>query len=188
MNQGMRWRLRQATADAHARVDAALGALALATRPGYASFLSTVAAATLPLEAAMAALGVEVELPGWSDRRCGEGLLADLSGLGAGLVRIDLDPPPEGPGAALGMAYVLEGSRLGSRLILGRVLDAGDPLLAANSRHLRRCEDLAAWRATLARVEEVAGDPAAAEGALRGAAYAFAAFERACPVPAAAAA
>ena len=176
----LRWRLREATAASHARVDAVMGALGLDTLGGYGDFLATVEAATAPLEDQMAGLGAGRSLPGWEGRRCSGPLRADLAGLGRAPVPLGIPPAPGNEESVLGMAYVLEGSRLGSRVLLGRVLAGGDALVAANVRHLRRCEDLGAWRDTLERIEALAGDGVAERAVLEGAVHAFAAFEAAC--------
>lgn len=113
----MRWRLREATAAAHERVDAAFSRFAWTSRAGYARFLAAQAAALLPLEAALgagAAPGLEI---GWDARRRGPALLADLAALGAVAPAGEILAPIVQPATALGTIYVLEGSRLGGSLI-----------------------------------------------------------------------
>ncbi|ODP38993.1 biliverdin-producing heme oxygenase [Sphingomonas turrisvirgatae] len=109
--------LRAATTPDHERVDAAFGAFDLTTREGYAAFLLGQAHAFLPIEAAIVAADPRDLLPDWPARRRGERLREDLSALG-------FPAPPTGDWAPfrhradiLGAIYVLEGSRLGGRML-----------------------------------------------------------------------
>jgi len=113
--------VRRAGRAAHERVDVAFSGFDLGNPASYAAFLDTHAAIVLPLERMLA----ERVLPPWTPRA--ECLRGDLSALGRPV------PPPltiaaSGAGAAYdgwchGALYVLEGSRLGGRVLAGRVPD-----------------------------------------------------------------
>lgn len=132
---GARWALRAATQSGHAQVDALLSTLNLGDRAEYGRFLAAQARAFLPVEAGLDRVDLAAVLPDWPGRRRSEALVADMEDLGAPL-------PPASPAAAfggveaaLGAIYVLEGSRLGGRVLARsvapglprRFLEAGDP-------------------------------------------------------------
>lgn len=108
--------LRTATAPAHAQVDDAFGAFDLSSRDGYCGFLIAQAGPLLSAEAAVDAFAPAALLPDWPDRRRSDLLRADLTDLG-------VEPPQAAPfdlasdAAALGVIYVLEGSRLGGAML-----------------------------------------------------------------------
>lgn len=112
--------LKQATAQAHARLDQSLRADDLRTLPGYRRFLESNAAALLPLEAALRQAGAARILPDWEDRARGAAILADLAMVG-GSLRDCAEIRLAGDSAVLGTLYVLEGSRLGARYLLRHV-------------------------------------------------------------------
>jgi len=165
--------VRRAGRAAHERVDVAFSGFDLGNPASYAAFLDTHAAIVLPLERMLA----ERVLPPWTPRA--DCLRGDLSALGRPV------PPPltiaaSGAGAAHdgwchGALYVLEGSRLGGRVLAGRVPD-GLPHAYLSAAH-----GPGGWRAFLdalgARLD--AGDAAFREGAVTGAVETFALFERA---------
>ena len=132
-----RLRLREATAPDHERVDAAFSRFDLGTRAGYIKFLQAKAAAFLPVEQAIEDSDVAAILPDWPARRRSHLLTADLAALGAQADGCVAAPPLPTPSAVLGAVYVLEGSRLGGRLLARSVpadlprgfIDSGDPAL-----------------------------------------------------------
>lgn len=109
--------LRAATADAHERVDRAFSAFDLTGRDGYTRFLLAQAEAFLPVEAAIDAAGADAFLTDWPARRRSANLLADLDRLDArlpiGADRLLFRSREE----IFGAIYVLEGSRLGGRML-----------------------------------------------------------------------
>lgn len=112
--------LRTATASAHARVDDAFGGFDLDDRDGYRSFLMAQAGPLLTAEAAIDAFAPAALLPDWPERSRAALIRADLA---------DLDAPAPKPepfdvrsdAAALGVIYVLEGSRLGGAMLARNV-------------------------------------------------------------------
>ena len=121
--------LRAATASDHEAVDAAFERFDLGEPGSYADFLTAHARALPPVEAALAARG------GPPVRPRAPLLYADLAALGRA-------PPPVLPVAAprteaeaFGMAYVIEGSRLGGSM-LARRIGAGLPHAYLSAAHL----------------------------------------------------
>lgn len=112
-----RARLRSATAEDHARVDAAYGRFDLGSRDDYARFLVAQARAYLPAEAALERADIPRLLADWAGRRRSGQLRQDLAELGISGIDAEPFPPLTSEAQALGAAYVLEGSRLGGRLL-----------------------------------------------------------------------
>lgn len=165
-----RLRLRSATADDHARVDAAFGSFDLSSVNEYTRFLLAQARACLPVEAALERAGIATLLPDWADRRRGESLRADLAELGIGTIDADEFRPLRAPAETIGAAYVLEGSKLG-----GRMLARGVPehfprrFIEAGSSNL--------WRDFIATLENTLTSAGTVEQAVGGARAVFAVFE-----------
>ena len=132
-----RLRLREATAPDHEQVDAAFSRFDLGTRAGYIAFLQAQAAAFLPVERAIEDNDVAAILSDWPARRRSHLLTADLAALGAKPDGGIAAPPLPSSSAVLGAVYVLEGSRLGGRLLARSVpaelprsfIGSGDPAL-----------------------------------------------------------
>jgi heme oxygenase len=162
--------LRTATRDAHERVDAAFARFDLTDRDSYAAMLVAHARALPAAEAAMAA---DSALPDWRPRAP---LLAqDLHDLGRA------PPPtlslalPTGAAAMAGLAYVVEGSRLGG-VYLAREVGEGLP-----ARYLAAAHEKGEWRAFLAWLDQ-AGEQGGADwtaAALAGATAGFALYQQA---------
>jgi heme oxygenase len=167
---GARWHLRDATADLHEVADTLGSDFDLGTTGDYARFLRAHARALLPLEAALEAAGIEDFLPDWPQRRRGAALRADLAALGEAV--------PQAPrlclhtaAAALGAAYVLEGSRMGNGLLLRRVRDSGLP-----AAYLAHAGAPGGWPGFLAQLEAALRVPALWQAAAEGARAAFTLF------------
>lgn len=170
--------LRNATAPAHARLDALFGQSDLQTLSGYRGFLEAHAIAVLPLEADLVRSGVEQLFVDWPSRSRSRALSADLISLGgriralATLPRLDVE-------GVLGTMYVLEGSRLGARFLLRRVQQSADPAVARTTAYLSHGAGSQLWPSFLATLERHAaeiGDPAGVVAAAR---WTFGVFERA---------
>lgn len=140
-----RFALREATSEDHRQVDDIFSRFELGSSPGYRAFLRALAAAQLPVEAALDEAGAGRIVADWPQRRRAELIREDLADLG--------EECPEGRALAsftddaelLGAIYVLEGSRLGGAL-LKRSVPAGLPLrflnAPASSGSWRRLSDL----------------------------------------------
>ncbi|MXP65662.1 heme oxygenase [Roseomonas sp. M0104] len=172
---GLRWHLRAATQDRHAEADRLGAGFDLRSPAGYRDFLCAHARALPALEAACEAAGLERLLPDWPRRRRREALAADLARLGA------TPPPPAhlvlpSAAAALGAAYVLEGSRLGNAMLL-RIVRAALPLAdGAPIAYLSHSPGAEGWPGFIARLELALPDPAQWADATTGARLAFDCF------------
>ncbi len=159
--------LRAATSGLHEAVERGFAHLDLAEPADYARFLALQAAAILPLEAALDQAGIAGLLPDWAARRRADALLGDLATLGdpkRPLLTFAARPG----GEAMGVAYVLEGSRLGGA-ILARRLPAGAP-----DGFLRHGRQQGLWPGFLARLAMLPEQEA--EAAETGACRAFRLF------------
>ena len=139
--------LRSATARHHDEVDKLFSAADLTDRAGYGVFLTAQAEAHIGVEDALTRAGAASVVPDWAERCRAALLRADLAELGlpipasTGGLRLDGEAP------ILGAAYVLEGSRLGGRL-LQRSVPAHLP-----TRFLG-ASDSAGWRKLLIVLDE----------------------------------
>ncbi len=158
----VREHLRSATSALHAHVDRRASEMRLETAPGYARFLLTQASVVCPLEDALERARIARLLPDWKERRRGGALSADLREIGANC--IPARPPVfKSDAALLGALYVLEGSRLGARVILSRVSSSA-------TRYLRHGEGRRLWPTFLEVLEsneDVRRHPGVAEDAAR---------------------
>jgi heme oxygenase (biliverdin-IX-beta and delta-forming) len=147
--------LKEATADAHAALDALVGSFQ--SLDDYRRYLSGIAAFRLPVEAWLSSADMPQELDGYEPHLVHRELEADLADL-------DTPPPthrpafipPDGAGV-IGLLYVLEGSSLGARLLAKRAEALG---LSAEfgARHLfSQARNFASWRAFSQRMENVRG-------------------------------
>lgn len=174
----MRHKLRAACADQHAALDSLAGGLDLAHRPDYRRFLEASAAALLPLETALVAARVERYFPDWEARSRRSAILDDLASLG-GDIRPLATPDRLDLGALLGVMYVLEGSRLGARLVVRTVQSSSDPMVAAATAYLRHGQSRPLWPSFLAVLEQHAVAVDRDDATLAGARMAFGMFSRA---------
>lgn len=112
--------LRTATASAHDRVDQAFGAFDLSDPDDYRAFLIAQAGPLLSAEAAIDAFDPVALLPDWPERRRAPLIRGDLADFNAPAPQ--LEPfHVHSDAAALGVIYVLEGSRLGGALLARNV-------------------------------------------------------------------
>jgi len=170
--------LKTATLFKHKRLDHELSALRLGEVDDYLTFL-VFNAPVLSLERALEDAGVGLELPDWPLRARADALRADLASLG---VR-GLDEAPEtalpnlaDPAARLGLAYVLEGSRLGAAVLRRTVRASADGRVLAATRFVDHGFGHDLWRGFLARLEPALADPADRDLAARTATWAFDVF------------
>jgi heme oxygenase len=175
-----RW-LRAETRGEHDAVDAVYGALDLADATDFRRFLQAHARALLPLETALDEAGAARVLPDWPDRRRSAALLADLRALGETAPRPEPAPALNGEAAVWGAAYVLEGSRLGGRVLSRTAAASADPRVRAADRYLTHGQGGALWPVFLARLDASPAVRAQPEAALAAARLAFRAFRDALP-------
>jgi heme oxygenase len=175
-SSSVRQMLRSATADLHAVVDARFSGPFDCDRAAYVSFLLALARVVPPLEAQLEAAGVVRLLPDWPDRRRSAALRDDLDLLGTPMPGAAPVSQPRNEAQMLGMVYVLEGSRLGGKLLLRRVLDNPDPAVRAATRYLGHGVGRDLWRSFLERLEASAGAAAAPQDVVLGARTTFGLF------------
>jgi len=152
----IRLRLRVSTTPLHARVDAYMGGLLGRADRGYEQFLTATARGVLPLERALGYAGVSDVVRDWPRRARSEALRADLATLS--LAEPDPHIVYEDPGLCdeaymLGAIYVLEGSRLGARVVLGTLENAPIPVHECATRYLSHGQGLPLWQTFLAQLE-----------------------------------
>jgi len=168
----LRNRLKMATSSLHEQVDRGFGDFRLETSAGYRDFLLAHARAVIPAEAALEQAGIVRLLPDWPERRRREALRHDLAQLGEAIPKPLAVPQSASAAWCWGFAYVLEGSRLGAR-VLSRIVEsqqAGLPL-----RYLGQGADQPLWPRFLDRLETAAQDQPFEE-MVEGARAAFALF------------
>jgi heme oxygenase len=168
--------LRSATADLHAEVDARFAGSFEGSAAAYAGFLSALSAVLPPLERALERACIRRTVPDWDERRRASLLLDDLEALGSAPAR-ETDPPNvEGEARQLGIVYVLEGSRLGSKLLLRRALSHPDPHVRTATRYLSHGAGRDLWSSFLLRLDSSCEVSRAPEEAVAGARAAFIMF------------
>jgi heme oxygenase len=175
---GLRRRLRSATADAHARLDRQLGTLDLQILPDYRRFLEANAAALLPLEDALEAADVGRLFPDWTIRSRRQAIRADLTLVGGHTHPLP-GPNPLDFGGLLGTMYVLEGSRLGARVLSKLAASSSDPRVARATAYLRHGEGQHLWPTFLEALERHAATLNDEDSAIEGARRAFELFAEA---------
>lgn len=140
-------RLREATGPQHLRAEAVAGMLgATSTVPGYRRFLRAMHGFHRAVEAGLAASGDPCVLAQWPPAANAALIGADLAAMGEvpppGLAALDAD----GPGATLGVLYVVEGSSVGARMLLPAVRAIGDGAAVATRFLQAHAGDATRWR------------------------------------------
>ncbi|WP_128290990.1 MULTISPECIES: biliverdin-producing heme oxygenase [Afifella] len=171
--------LHAATAELHAEVEARLNPMLVQGETGYASFLRANAAAILPVEETLEIAGIEALLPDWDERRRSAVLLDDIQILGAERPQPVSAPEMHGEAFMLGAVYVLEGSRLGAKILTRDILAEAGPRMKVASRFLRHGEGRKLWPSFVERLEESAAVHDAPDEAVKGAEAVFALFDAA---------
>lgn len=132
-DQSLRYLLRTATAPAHQRLDDAVSADLDFGPQSYVRFLRGLARGIVPIEDALERGGIARTVADWPERRRTNELKKDLTEFGDALPAASafaLVGLPE----AFGALYVLEGSRLGSQLLLKQAL-ASDSTVVRSATH-----------------------------------------------------
>ena len=171
LSSSARFSLRDATAEWHARVDKLYSPANLNDRDNYARFLLAQAAAHLPVEQALEAGGISSVLVDWPQRRRADLIQSDLQALGLQVPALEAQPALEDAPSLLGAVYVLEGSRLGGRL-LARSVGGGLP-----TAFLTPCRP-AAWHELSALLDACLLSRKELNAAISAACGVFALFER----------
>lgn len=170
-----RLHLKSATADQHRQLDAGFTRLDLKNCNDYRAFLTAQAAIIGPLERWLTEQAITDLLPDWPQRRRFDAIAADLAALGlsappaddfAGFARPTL-------GLLAGVAYVLEGSRLGAQYLSREVATSADALVRGNMRFLSHGAGQRLWPTFLEALESRITDAEADDDAARGAQLTF---------------
>jgi heme oxygenase (biliverdin-IX-beta and delta-forming) len=175
--QSLRTRLRDGTRALHERLDAGFVGVAMSRdRAAYARFLRVNEACCGRIEPVLAASGLLERMPGLD------------GGFRRGAARADLDAmripplalapfPLAGPSLceAIGVAYVMEGSRLGARMILKEFGSARDAETdrGLTTFFLEAAGNADRFREFMRMAEALAATPSDRDGAVRGAIATF---------------
>lgn len=173
----VRARLYDATESSHAALDAKLVPLFDQGLKGYCEFLRISAQGVLTLERALEEAAVGAILPDWAERSRTKALHADMASLGIAPPPVMDVRLPRDEAYLYGVLYVLEGSRVGGKLLARRIDESADSRIRAATQYLRQGEGVDMWRTFLARLEASEAVKAAPDRAIRGARAAFAAFD-----------
>ena len=169
----LRQTLRTRTDDLHEELDSLLGRFDLGHRSEYREFLITHARVLPAVERALEQGGIAGILPDWDAHRRAPLLERDLAALGETLPEPIAVAPASGTPELLGTAYVIEGSRLGSRFLAKRVGDA------MPAEYLHAAGQQRAWPALLTALDDAELAPAEVDRAVEAARGCFALFLRA---------
>jgi heme oxygenase len=172
---GLRERLKQATTAAHRGLDAQLSGFELTRAHGYRRFLEASAAALLPIEEALERAGVRAIFNDWPSRSRRTVIAQDIRSLG-GTVRSLPDIGPLNRNQVIGTTYVLEGSRLGAKVLLKAMTASADSTIMGATRYLRHGAGLHLWRSFIDVLEREAFAPDDEAEIFAGARQAFATF------------
>jgi heme oxygenase len=168
--------LRAATRAAHDQLDAHFSTYDLGDRDNYGRFLTSHAAAFVPIEAALTGAGAGRLVDDWPGHRRSNALLADLADLGLA------PPPPVAPPAyddddhILGGLYVIEGSRLGGQMLQRLVADD------LPRRFLSAPQAKGRWRGLTATLDQRLQSPASLSRSVEAALATFSSFHKAVTV------
>lgn len=163
-----RFFLRETTRDLHHELDERISFLDLSDTGDYAAFLRIHAAALPALEGALDAGGVATGFPAWPRHRRSDALIADLDACGIAHEPGASLRPVHGVEAQMGVLYVLEGSRLG-----GRLLERQAKGQAGRNAFLTHGAGLPLWQDFLSHLECLPEDAATKRGLENGARIAF---------------
>lgn len=164
--------LKNATHDAHERVDAAF-AQDLATRDGYGRFLTAQAAALIAVENALEQAGSAELVEEWAIHRRSALLVADLHALGLPVPTPLAAPAYPDEATLAGGLYVLEGSRMGSAVLRRSVPDSLPTAFLSAKQSTGR------WPRFVASLDPLLYSTQRLDAAVEGASQTFACFEQA---------
>ena len=172
----IRWFLRSETAHAHRTLDTRIDTLDLGAPDEYATFLQVSHRGLGGVEAALGDFGVGTIFPDWPQARRIPCLERDMAALGLAVPPTAPAWPVTTPCEALGALYVIEGSRLGNRILLDRAARSGDARVKGNLRYLSHGHHLPFWRNLLQIMEDRVTDQSDFATARAGALRAFDVF------------
>lgn len=166
-------RLREFSRTVHEEVDKAYSGFDLSDPVSYRQFLQAHGRVLPQVEQW---LKMVPDLPSWEERT--KFLSQDLAALGYGLPERLYWPAPEGNGAALGSLYVIEGSRLGGKMLSTQVGE-GLPRAYLSAAHVK-----GSWPAFLQALRDRLNkaDEAYRQSVMNGVASTFELFRRAAAV------
>lgn len=147
--------LRASTRQAHERLDGLVGALD--SRERYRRFLLGLYAYRAPVEAFLREASWPEELGDWRPQEIAGLLAQDLADLGEEVPAEEAVALSNDGETLIGLSYVLEGSALGARILIGQAANLGyDEHNGA--RHLRKqAGDLTNWRSFIERLGDLPG-------------------------------
>lgn len=170
--------LRDACGAVHARLDATLSRVDFNDRAAYADMLSRMSAPLSAMEGALSSGVAPVLFENWAGRLRSHALRADLDALNTDF-RQRFAAPIENEAEALGALYVLEGSRLGGRVLARMAGESADERVRGATRYFRHGERGGHWRSFIDKLEASSAVREKPERAKRAALDTFAAFEAA---------
>lgn len=146
MPENFRFVLRDQTQAQHERVDAALSGLDLTEAGDYGTFLKIHVHCFAQMQSAVAPGGSLAQALGGMVRRA----TGDLAALGQapGVAAASLERPVE----PLAASYVVEGSRLGSRVLARQWAEASDSRVRGAGAYLSHPHPTDGWRAVCDRL------------------------------------
>lgn len=150
----IRFELKAATDDIHRELDDRLSRLDLAKPEDYRRFLDFQARTVPSAERALASAGLGDLVEGWCGSRRAAAIQSDLAALGETMPAEAPAPSISSTAELVGAAYVLEGSRLGGRVLRGRVAE-GLPV-----SFLQGDGSLGAWLSLLSVIESLVSSDA----------------------------
>lgn len=174
----VRFALRDATASAHQRLDRGFAALNLCRLADYRLFLEANAAALLPLEMLAESCGAAALLPDWPERKRSAAIASDIAAAGGQVQDVPVASITLEPAALCGLLYVLEGSRLGARVLLEQV-SKGDAGVRNATAFLRHGLAERYWQGFVPLLERVVRTPALLREAIDATQFTFAHYEKA---------
>jgi heme oxygenase len=142
------------------------------TRSAYIQYL-TMNRPLASIELALEAAQIRCVLPDWDMRRRRFVLASDLRTMGISTAEARAICISDDLGTLLGWSYVLEGSRLGARVIFKAIASTGDQELIGATRFLRHGVEMALWTTFTAALSRIDNDPSAIECACKAASAAF---------------
>jgi heme oxygenase len=170
-----RHRLRVETHAAHAALDQRIAPATIGRRSMYAEYLLGFLPC-ISIELGLVEAGVSRFLPDWLQRQRCEALMHDLAALSVPQCQQPSSVVESDIGSIMGWSYVLEGSRLGARLILRSVEKSEDPIVRSATRFLRHGEGENLWASFQSALSQIDGDVLAISRACLAANAAFDCF------------